>query len=190
VLVHRAGGPAAARSIALVPAVGRLGRLEHPPAWRHLEVGREQHDRAFRIRYTQHEHLGHEIGDLSRREVDDRDHLPADECFRRVVRGQLRTRLLLTDLSAEIDPQLERGLTRLLEYLGPHHAAGTDVHPFEVLPLDRPAHTTPPVACSSAAFAMPSRSRTNIRATMPSAKNGTIDELASLWSPVAPTTLA
>ena len=73
------------------------------------------------------QHLGAERPDLARREVDDGEHQAPDQRLGRVVRGDLRRGLLLADLRAEVDPELDRRLARLGEGLGAGHPADADV---------------------------------------------------------------
>ena len=70
---------------------GRCGvNSEQPPAERHVAVGREQHDGSLGVRKAQHQHFGHELADLARREIDDSGDHPPDQRVRGIMFGDLR----------------------------------------------------------------------------------------------------
>ena len=106
-------------------------------AERHLAVGRDQHHGAGGVGEAEGQHLGAERADLAGREVDDGEHLPADERRRVVVHGDLRRGPALAELGAEVDPELQRRLARLGERLGAGDAADADVDLEEVVEADR-----------------------------------------------------
>ena len=106
--------------------------LEKPSAVWHVSLNRSQHHVALLIRHAKRQHLGFELSDLSRREIDDCHHLPANKRFRRIVFGDLRRGFLDPDLGSEIDLQLESRLARLRERLSFDDRAGADVDTIEV----------------------------------------------------------
>ena len=72
-------------------------RLKQPAAVRHLALDRAEHDRALLVGKAERQHLRHELADLARREIDDRQHLAADQRLGRIVFGDLRRRFLDAD---------------------------------------------------------------------------------------------
>ncbi len=63
----------------------------------------QQHDRATGIGHAEHQHFGHELADLAWREIDHRDHLPADQRLGRVVDGELSLAFSDSERRPEID---------------------------------------------------------------------------------------
>src|SRR5436309_11674850 len=93
-------------------------------AWRDRPVWVEQDDLASFVVGAEHQHLRDERADLLRREVDDRDHPPADQLLGPVVDRDLRARALDAE-RAEVDPEAVRRTPRL----GARASVGDDTHP-------------------------------------------------------------
>src|SRR5919202_21635 len=115
-------------------AARRARASEHPPARRHLAVGREEHHLPGLVRNPKDEHLALEAGYPLRREVHHGYHLPSDEALRVVVSGELGAGPPLADLGSEIYLQLYRGLAGLWERLGRDDPADPRLHLLEVFP--------------------------------------------------------
>lgn len=76
----------------------------HTSANGHGLIRRDQNDAAVRIRHAQHQHFGHELANLARREINHCQHLFAYQRFRRVMGGDLSRAALFPNLRPEIDP--------------------------------------------------------------------------------------
>ena len=87
---------------------------ELAPVWNFL-VRDEQHNRAVAVGEAERQHLGHELADLARREVDHGRDLAANEALGRIVHGELGRGFLDADLGTEIDLEAKRGLARAVE---------------------------------------------------------------------------
>src|SRR5205807_10209744 len=74
--------------------------LEELASVRNLLVRHDQHDRAIAVGKAERQHLGHELADLARREIDDRRHLATDQAFGCVMHGELGGGFLEADLGA------------------------------------------------------------------------------------------
>src|SRR5712692_7535868 len=77
--------------------------LEESAAEGHVSFWLDEHHVAISVRYAHHQYLGKEAGNLARRKIDDRQHLPTDQFGCLVALGQLGTRAAAADLRAEVD---------------------------------------------------------------------------------------
>ena len=94
-------------------------------------VGPQQHDAALLVERAEHQYLGHEGPDLTRWEIDHRNHQGVNQLVA-VVMGDLRRGALDARLGAEVDGQLQRrpaGLGKLLDRENPAdaHVDGLEV---------------------------------------------------------------
>ena len=91
----------------------------------------EQHDRALGIGDSEDEHLRSNRSDLSRWEVCDRDHQPADQLLGLIVHGELGARPPRAD-GAEVDQQLVGRLSSFRKGQGLDHSADAHLDAFEI----------------------------------------------------------
>jgi hypothetical protein len=118
-------------------AAARYLVLEQASAVGHRLRGRDKHHLALLVGETQGQHLGHELADLPRREIDDRSHLAPHQALGRVVLGDLRAGFLDAKLGTEVDAQLERGLTRLGKSLYTDDGSDAHVHRCKMSEIDQ-----------------------------------------------------
>jgi hypothetical protein len=120
-------------------AAGNLGENAdasgsvQPAALRHGKIRSDKNDLPVGIRKPQHQHVGNERADLSRRQIDDSGHLATEEGVRRVVAGNLCRGFALADVGAKVDPELDRRFPCLGKGFRPDHRADPDVHGGECL---------------------------------------------------------
>src|SRR5712691_11258601 len=111
-------------------------RLADLRARRDGRVGVEQDHLALLVVGAEHQHFRDERADLLRREVDDRDHAPADQLPGPIVGRDLGARALDAEL-AEVDPEPVRRTPRLRELHGVADDAHAHIDLLEVPPGDR-----------------------------------------------------
>src|SRR5690606_5364345 len=102
-------------------------RSEQADAVCHRLVDGGQDNLSVRVGEAEHQHFGHELADLARREIPYRHDLAANKAFGLVMTGNLRRRLADADLRSEIDLQLEGGLARFGEGFGSNDSPGANI---------------------------------------------------------------
>ena len=101
--------------------------LANPRAVRDRLIKGEQDDFCWCQHAAENEDFTREPGDTAGAEVHRRDDLPSDKARWCVVHGELRARLLLAYVPAEINYELDRRLSRLGKRLGVHHRSDSHV---------------------------------------------------------------
>jgi hypothetical protein len=96
-------------------------------------IGTDQHDVVIFVGQAECENFGHEGADLARREIDDRQNLPACQIFCAVVFRDLGRAFLLPDFRAEINYEFDRWLSRLWKKFRADNCADADVNFQELI---------------------------------------------------------
>ena len=129
-----------------------LNLLKQPSTVWHGALYGYEHDLTGLIGKTQGQDLGHERADLAGREVYHGGDLAPDQCFRRVIFGDLGGGFFDADVCAEIDAEFEGRFSGLGEGLGCDDGADADIGFVEIVEGDLRAQLASSLDLSAAAF--------------------------------------
>jgi hypothetical protein len=102
----------------------------------HGTIGREQHHLSALIRKAEGQHFRPEFSDLTRRKIDDRGYLSAEERCRLIMARDLCARLFHADTGSEVYSQLHGWFARLGKRLRRNYGADADIDRQELLERD------------------------------------------------------